>query len=110
MSKKSKRGPVAYIAGPLLFVAAVGLEVAAHPFEARAAEIQEIQPSGERRARLVRTLDRDGARQLAEEKSWVRKPRVAVDRLTPLWSTLLALGLAAAAAHQARLQRRIAAR
>jgi hypothetical protein len=111
------RGPAAYVAGPLFFVAVACLEVAA-PFEvrpavarsieARAVEIREIEPAKERRAQLVRTFDGDGTRQAAEAPLRVRAARTAAAPFALLWSMVLALGLAAAVAGCARLRDRVA--
>ena len=100
-------GLVAYVAGPFIFAAVLALEGAAHPAEARAIELREAGSAREHRAQLVRRYDVDGNRQPAESATRVRALYTA-SRLAPLWSTVLALGLAAAVAGRARLRGRVA--
>jgi hypothetical protein len=42
--KERRRGPVAYVAGPLVLAAALAFESAAHPVEARAVDTMDIRP------------------------------------------------------------------
>lgn len=105
MLKRPNRGLAACVACPLIFAGVIGLAVACPPVEAHTVEVRGIQQAGERRARLVRTFDRNGTRQPAEATSQARSASTSADRFAPLWPILLALGLAAAAVTgQARLR------
>jgi hypothetical protein len=97
--KERRRGPVAYVTGPLLFAAAVlALGGASRPIEARAIDTIELRPAAERRARLVRTFDGEPVRQPVEAPSRDAQTARAPHRSEPLLTaTLLMLALSAAA-------------
>jgi hypothetical protein len=97
MRKTKLRGPVAYVAGPLVFAAALALESASFPAMARAMDAAPIRPAAERRARLVHTFEKEPARRGAEEASRTVINRSAEHRARSLWAELLALALSAVA-------------
>lgn len=100
-----KRGPVAYVAGPLFIVAALMMDVASNSAAARAIDPAGLRPAIERRARLVRTFEEEPAHQTAEASSRAFRAEAALHRPAPLLAALLALALTAAAlAHSAGLR------
>jgi hypothetical protein len=111
MAKASFWGSAVHAAGPLLFAAALTLEGASFPAKAQSMELAQPRPTAERRARLVRTFEREPESRGAEERvrSVIADP--TAQRTQSLWAALLVLALSAAAlARGARLRLGRAAR
>jgi hypothetical protein len=97
MAKASFWGSAVHAAGPLLFAAALTLGGASFPAKSQTMELTQTRPTAERRARLVRTLEREPERRSAEDASRVMIADPVAQHTRSLWAVLLASVLFAVA-------------